>query len=160
MPRVWLGFGGNLGHVGATIDAAIDKLAGGGLRLLARSADYETPPWGKTDQPNFVNAVARFDTALDPHAVLALALRTEAELGRQRREKWGPRVIDIDILVYEGIDLDEPNLSLPHPYIRDRAFVLVPLAEIDPDMIIAGEPLAHLIQHLDITALNRLPPRR
>lgn len=157
MTRVWLGFGGNLGDVAARIDEAIARLGAGGLRLLARSSDYETPPWGRTDQPTFVNAVARFETALDPHAVLALALTTEAALGRERREKWGPRVIDIDILVYEGVDLDEPRLSLPHPYIKDRAFVLVPLAEIDPGLVVGGEPVEGLVARLDTTGLRRLP---
>lgn len=155
----YLGLGGNIGDVRATIADALVLLEEKGARLVRRSADYETPPWGKTDQQSFVNACAVVETSLSPHELLALCLSVEAELGRIRFEKWGPRVIDIDVLVYEERVIDTPDLIVPHRYMLDRAFVLVPLAEIAPDLTVGGTTIAAHALQFDATGIVRLPPR-
>ena len=110
------------------------------MRLTARSSDYRTPPWGVTDQPPFVNAVIAVTTSLSPHELLARAEKCERALGRDRtlERRWGPRSIDIDLLAYDDLVLNDPDLILPHPHLFERAFVLVPLAEIAPERVIAG----------------------
>ena len=109
------------------------------MRILRRSGFYRTAPWGVPDQPDFVNLCAAAATALSPQAFLALIHRIEADLGRERRERWGPRPIDIDVLTYGDATVDEPGLTIPHPRLTERAFVLVPLAEIAGDVAIAGK---------------------
>ena len=132
--RAYLGIGSNVGDMAAMLDRAVAGLAADpGITLVARSSDYRTPPWGKTDQPWFLNGAVAVETSLDPHGLLDACLRVEHDLGRVREERWGPRVIDIDILAYEGAAVDDARLVLPHRYVRERAFVLVPLAEIWPD---------------------------
>ncbi len=113
---------------------------GAAVRLLARSSDYRTPPWGVTDQPPFINAVIAVATSLGPHELFSRALAVERALGRDRRRerRWGPRTIDLDLLAYDDLELNDADLTLPHPRLFERAFVLVPLAEIAPDRVIAG----------------------
>ena len=96
------------------------------------SSVYRTPPWGKLDQPDFLNMAALVETTLPARALLALCLEVERGLGRERRERWGPRLIDIDILTYGEATIDEPDLKVPHPRLTERAFALAPLAEIAP----------------------------
>jgi 2-amino-4-hydroxy-6-hydroxymethyldihydropteridine diphosphokinase len=139
MPRAYLGLGGNIGDVRATVAAAIRRLDQSGATIVARSADYETPPWGKLDQPPYVNACVAVETDLAPEALLATVLAIEQEFGRRRIEKWGPRTVDIDILTYGDETIDRPGLVVPHPYMLERAFVVVPLAEIAPDLRVKGE---------------------
>lgn len=155
--RAWLGLGGNIGDVRATIRAALAALDRRGAHVVARSSDYETPPWGKTDQQSFVNACAEVETSLAPHELLALCLDVEKDLGRVRHEKWGPRVIDIDVLAYEGRVIDTPDLIVPHRYMLDRAFVLVPLREIAPDLRIGAETVAEHARRFDADGIVRLP---
>ncbi len=136
MSEVLLGFGGNVGDVRETLDEAIALFAEGAkVKLMARSSDYRTPPWGVTDQPPFINCAIAVETALSPRALLDRALTVERALGRERakEQRWGPRTIDIDLIAYDDIAVDEPGLTLPHPRLFERAFVLVPLAEIVPD---------------------------
>jgi 2-amino-4-hydroxy-6-hydroxymethyldihydropteridine diphosphokinase len=162
MAEALIGLGGNVGDVRATLDRAVAAFCDGeAVRLLARSADYETPPWGVTDQPPFVNLCLRVATALAPKALLQRALAVEAGLGRDRAtgRRWGPRPVDIDILAYDDLVLDGPDLSLPHPRMKDRAFVLVPLAEIAPDWRVDGERIADLAARIDATGVTRLPAR-
>ncbi len=124
--RAWLGIGSNIGDMAATLDRAVASLAATpGIRVLARSSDYRTPPWGKTDQPWFLNGAVAIETDLDPHALLDACQGIEHALGRVREERWGPRIIDIDVLAYEGAAVDDARLVLPHRYVRERAFVLV-----------------------------------
>lgn len=129
--RAYVGIGANVGDAAATVARALDALAGLG-RVAQRSSLYRTRPWGKTDQPDFVNAVALLETALPPRDLLHALKGLESKLGRVETERWGPRVIDLDLLAYDGVELDEPGLHLPHVHLRERAFVLVPLAEVDP----------------------------
>ncbi len=136
---VYLSLGANLGNRAETLRAAVQRIAAkDGVTLCAVSSLYETAPWGKTDQPAFLNIAVSLKTMLLPEAVLALTQTVETELGRVRHERWGPRTIDIDILYIEGVERHTPALTLPHPYMTERAFVLVPMAEIAPDLVVKG----------------------
>jgi 2-amino-4-hydroxy-6-hydroxymethyldihydropteridine diphosphokinase len=160
MAEVLLALGGNVGDVRATFDRAVAMLLEQGLRFVARSSDYRTPPWGKTDQPDFINACLVVETTLAPAALLARTQEVERALGRDRiHEHWGPRTIDIDILAYDDLRIDQANLKLPHPHLFERAFVLVPLAEIAPDRVVAGRRVADALAGLDRGGIVRLPPR-
>ena len=137
--RAALGLGSNIGDKRGFVQAAIDRIArSAGITLVARSADYRTAPWGLTEQDWFVNACILVETTLSATGLLARALEIEQELGRVRDIRWGPRKIDIDVLVYGGREIADEGLSIPHPRIAERAFVLVPLAEIWPDAPIGG----------------------
>jgi 2-amino-4-hydroxy-6-hydroxymethyldihydropteridine diphosphokinase len=136
--KIYLGLGSNLGDRQATLDAAVSALAPS-VRLLHRSAIYETAPWGYTDQPAFLNQVLEAETDLDPKDLLALLKATEKQLGRQTRFKNGPREIDIDILLVDDLVLNEDRLRVPHPGLHERAFILTPLADVAPDLIIPGQ---------------------
>jgi 2-amino-4-hydroxy-6-hydroxymethyldihydropteridine diphosphokinase len=134
-----LAFGSNIGDKAGNIRAAAARLdARPDITLVALSPLYRTEPWGLTDQDWFVNACALVTTTLDPHGLLAACKAVEAELGRRQAVRWGPRLIDIDVLAFDGIRLDTPALTIPHPRMRERAFVLVPLAEIAPEMDVGG----------------------
>jgi 2-amino-4-hydroxy-6-hydroxymethyldihydropteridine diphosphokinase len=139
--RAYIGLGGNLGDVSAMLEsafAALDALPN--TRLTARSSIYRSPAWGMTDQPAFLNAVAALDTALDQDALLAELLRIERAAGRERvgAMRWGPRTLDLDLLLYADAVIDQPGLRVPHPHLHERAFVLLPLVEIAPDAIVPG----------------------
>jgi len=157
-----LGLGGNVGDVRATLDGAVALFAGGaGVALIARSSDFRTPPWGVIDQPPFINCAIAVETSLPPRALLDRALGVERALGRDRsrEERWGPRTIDIDLLACGDLLLNEPDLVLPHPRLFERAFVLVPLAEIVPDRLIAGRRVSEALAQVDAAGIERLPPR-
>jgi 2-amino-4-hydroxy-6-hydroxymethyldihydropteridine diphosphokinase len=133
--NVYLGLGSNSGNRKGNIEAAkvhIEKLIG---KIAKKSSLYETQPWGKTDQESFYNCVVMVNTTLDPRELLTAISKVERELGRERDEKWGPRTIDVDILLYGKRIVRDKGLEVPHPEIAKRAFVLVPLMEIDGDMI-------------------------
>jgi 2-amino-4-hydroxy-6-hydroxymethyldihydropteridine diphosphokinase len=160
--EAFVGLGGNIGDVRSTFDAAVAMLCdGGALRLVARSSDYRTPPWGVTDQPRFINAVIAVSTSLAPQDLLARALTVERALGRDRSKerRWGPRRIDIDILAYDDLALADADLTLPHPRLFERAFVLVPLAEIAPEGEIAGIRVRDALAGLDAAGIEKLAPR-
>jgi 2-amino-4-hydroxy-6-hydroxymethyldihydropteridine diphosphokinase len=162
MAEALIGMGGNLGAIRATLDCAVATLCDGAdVRLVARSSDYLTPPWGLTDQPAFINRCIIVATRLTPRKLLDRAQRIEAVLGRDRASvrRWGPRPLDIDIIAYDNVTLDEPGLRLPHPRVMERAFVLVPLAEIAPERQIAGERIVDVLERLDVAGIEKLPPR-
>jgi 2-amino-4-hydroxy-6-hydroxymethyldihydropteridine diphosphokinase len=155
-----IALGGNVGDVRSTFDRAVTLLRGDdAVRLLLRSSDYRTPPWGVTEQPPFVNAVIAVSTSLEPRDLLLRALKVERALGRDRdRElRWGPRTIDIDLLAYDDLVLHEPDLTLPHPRLFERAFVLVPLAEIAPERVIGGIRIGEALARVDATGIEKLP---
>ncbi len=157
-----LALGGNLGDVRATFERAVAMLCGDdAMRLVARSSDYRTPPWGVADQPDFINAAIIVATSLEPQALLARVQEVERALGRDRvgEQRWGPRPIDLDILAYDDIVLREPDLTLPHPQLFERAFVLLPLAEIASDRVIAGRRVGDALAALDVSGIEKLPPR-
>ena len=162
MAEALLALGGNLGDVRETLARAIAMLCErNDIRLLARSSDYATPPWGVDDQPPFVNLCIAVDTTLTPHALLARAQAVERAFGRDRasERRWGPRTLDVDILTYDDLALNDPDLTLPHPRLRERAFVLVPLAEIAPERMIAGVLVRDALACLDTAGIKKLPPR-
>jgi 2-amino-4-hydroxy-6-hydroxymethyldihydropteridine diphosphokinase len=163
MADALIALGGNVGDVRATLDRAVAMLCdGAAVRLLARSSDYRTPPWGVEDQPAFINACLRVATTLSPHELLARARRVETRLGRQRdaERRWGPRTIDVDLIAYDDVAVSDADLVLPHPRLFERAFVLVPLAEIAADRVIAGVAVCDALAHLDAGGIERLPPRQ
>jgi 2-amino-4-hydroxy-6-hydroxymethyldihydropteridine diphosphokinase len=127
--------------------------------LLARSSDYTTPPWGEEHQAPFTNACIEIETSLDPHALLFTLHKIEKKFGRDRTQetRWGPRTLDLDLIAYDDVRIDKPELTLPHPRAFERAFVLVPLAEIAPDRIIAGRRVADALAQLSTAGIQRLP---
>jgi 2-amino-4-hydroxy-6-hydroxymethyldihydropteridine diphosphokinase len=149
--RALLGLGANLGDPRATLNEAKARLASIG-RVTAASALYRTPPWGVLGQPPFVNAALALETALDPDALLAALKVLERELGRVAGERWGPRAIDLDILAVDGVRRDDPHLTIPHARLFERAFALVPLAEIDPAYI----PARDALPPADLAAVERI----
>jgi 2-amino-4-hydroxy-6-hydroxymethyldihydropteridine diphosphokinase len=133
MTRAHVGLGSNLGDRLATLDAAVRALdADTRTHVMAVSRVYETAPVGGPEQDPYLNAVAVLETDRSPHDLLDLLQATEAGLGRVRAERWGPRTADLDLLLYDGPPVDSPDLTVPHPRARDRAFVLVPLIDVDP----------------------------
>jgi 2-amino-4-hydroxy-6-hydroxymethyldihydropteridine diphosphokinase len=131
MPLARIGIGANLGNAVHTVQIALEELKRYGVVVRASSL-YSTKPWGVQNQPDFVNAAALLETTLTPRELLVELKKLEAELGREQTYRWGPRVVDFDILAYDDRTIDEPDLIVPHPRLHERAFVLVPLAEIDP----------------------------
>ena len=143
MVEFGLSLGSNLGDKGANIHRAVAELeASGALREVEISRLYRTPPWGKTDQDWFVNACLVARTGLAPAELLALCQACERRMGRRRIVRWGPRNIDIDILYMDDLVVHEPELELPHPEMFNRAFVLVPLADLRPNLTIGGRTLS------------------
>ncbi|WP_454658421.1 2-amino-4-hydroxy-6-hydroxymethyldihydropteridine diphosphokinase [Bosea beijingensis] len=141
-----LAFGGNIGDPVAAFAAALMGLREHSSVTLGRlSSIYRTPPWGKTDQPEFLNMAALVKTSLQPADLLAFCLELERAGGRERRERWGPRTLDIDILTYGDAIIDQARLQIPHPRIPERAFVLTPLAEIMPQRRIGGRSVTELL---------------
>jgi 2-amino-4-hydroxy-6-hydroxymethyldihydropteridine diphosphokinase len=160
MAEALIALGGNVGNIRAILDRAINLFCDGkDVRLTARSSDYRTPPWGFKYQPHFINLAIAVDTTLGPHELLSRAQEVELRLGRDRthERRNGPRTADIDILAYDDLTLDEPNLTLPHPRLFDRAFVLLPLAEIAGDRMIAGRRVGEAAQTVDAGGIYRLP---
>ncbi len=142
MPKVtaFLGLGANLGDREANIREALRKLdLLPTIDVKTVSSLIETTPVGITEQPDFLNAAAEIETTLTPHRLLEAILAVEKDLGRERTLRWGPRVIDIDILIYEDKQIKSPSLTLPHPRLTERAFALAPLAEIAPDLVVPGQ---------------------
>jgi 2-amino-4-hydroxy-6-hydroxymethyldihydropteridine diphosphokinase len=157
----YLGLGGNLGDPAATMAAALRIVdADPATRIVSVSSLYRTPPWGKTDQPDFLNAAASILTRLSPRELLDLCLSAERRLKRVRSERWGPRLIDMDILSFGDLAVDEEGLEIPHPRMLERAFVLAPLAELAPDLVIAGEPVSLRLTRLDTAGIEKLPSGR
>ncbi len=160
MASVLIALGGNIGDVRTTFKTAIANICGMTQgALVARSSDYTTPPWGEEQQPPFVNACIEIDTRLDPHALLATLHKIERKFGRDRAHErhWGPRTLDLDLLAYDDIRLSKKELTLPHPRMFERAFVLVPLAEIAPDRVIAGRKVREALAGLSTDGIERLP---
>jgi 2-amino-4-hydroxy-6-hydroxymethyldihydropteridine diphosphokinase len=154
MASALIALGGNVGDVRATFASAIPAICDKArARLVARSSDYSTPPWGEQDQLPFVNACVEIETALDPHALLRTLHAIEKDHGRNRAQerRWGPRTLDLDLLAYDDLSLDSGELILPHPRLFERGFVLVPLSEIAPHRLIAGRSAA---EALGVTATD------
>ncbi|MGC7847573.1 2-amino-4-hydroxy-6-hydroxymethyldihydropteridine diphosphokinase [Desulforudis sp. 1088] len=143
--KAYMGLGANLGDRRANILSAIGCLrALPGIAVLRAASLYESAPVGFIDQPRFVNTVIEVTTDLSPFDLLAAVQRVERDLGRVRTVRWGPRTIDIDILLYDDVTMDDPALTIPHPRMAERAFVLVPLAELVPDRLLNGRTVRDL----------------
>lgn len=159
--RAWVGVGGNVGDVETTLVEAlwaVDALPMTSIRR--QSAFYRTPAWGKTDQPDFLNAAIELQTRLAPKVLLDALLEIERRFGRDRAagERWGPRVLDLDLLLVGDTQHQEPGLDLPHPRLHERAFVLVPLAEIAADLVIPGRGrVADLLAAVDASGIEAIP---
>lgn len=160
MADVLIALGGNVGDVRATFGKAIANICGMTQAALnARSSDYATPPWGELQQARFVNACISIDTSLDPHALLFTLHKIEKKFGRDRtaETRWGPRTLDLDMLAYDDMIIDKPELTLPHPRMFERAFVLVPLCEIAPNRVIGGRTPASALALLSSDGIEKLP---
>jgi len=160
MAEALLALGGNVGNSRAILDRAINLFCDGKtVRLIARSSDYRTPPWGFKYQPHFVNLAIAVETTLSPQELLARAQAVELRLGRDRahEKRNGPRTADIDIIAYDDVILNEANLTLPHPRWFERPFVLLPLAEIAGDRVIAGRKVDETAELVDAGGIYRLP---
>ncbi len=164
MTRSWVGLGANQGDPPAALSAALDLLdRAPEVRVTCVSPAWWTPAWGVTNQPDFLNAVAGLDTSLDAHRLLALLLDVERRLGRRRDgRRWGPRVIDLDLLVHGETVLDEEDLVVPHPHLAERAFVLVPLNAVAPQMVVPGagrvDELLAALDDREVRALRAAAP--
>lgn len=157
--RAFVGIGSNLDDPVAQVRRAIVALAGlPRSRCQRASSLYRTPPWGRTDQPSFINAVAELETALSPRDLLAGLIAIEAAAGRVRdKDRWGPRVLDLDLLLYAQRCIEERDLQVPHPHLHERAFVLLPLAEIAADVSVPGRGrIEDLLAGIDTQGLERL----
>jgi 2-amino-4-hydroxy-6-hydroxymethyldihydropteridine diphosphokinase len=159
--RAWVGLGGNVGDVSACFTSALAMLgAADGVDVVRVSRRYRTPAWGVTDQADFINAVAELATTLPPLDLLAALQATERAHGRDRarEQRWGPRTLDLDLLAMEGVHLDTPALQLPHPRFAERAFVLVPWAEIAAELDVPGVGrITDLALALDRSGIEAIP---
>jgi 2-amino-4-hydroxy-6-hydroxymethyldihydropteridine diphosphokinase len=158
----FLALGGNIGDSRVILDRAIAALCDGKtVTLTARSSDYLTPPWGMKYQPPFVNLCIAVATTLTPLDLLDHTQAVEMRLGRDRmvEKRWGPRTADIDILAYDDVTMKTPRLTLPHPLMFERGFVLVPLAEIAPERVIAGKRIKDAVHRVETAGIRKLPAR-
>jgi len=133
MPTVYIGIGSNLGDREDNCERAIKLLIDNEITVTKRSSMAETEPWGVKEQPDFINMAVEIKTGLTPEELLSLLKNIEVDVGRLPTSHWGPRIIDLDILFYDDVVMDTPELQIPHPGISEREFVLKPLAEIAPD---------------------------
>ena len=156
---IYLALGTNLGDRSANLRAAIAALPPA-VHGIQESPVYETPPWGFTDQPAFLNMVLKGETALEPVELLQRLKNLETRLGRQPSFRWGPRRIDMDILFYADLVLDIKGLVIPHPHLHERAFVLVPLADLAPDLVhpVICKPVSDLLAMVDSSGVKRYEP--
>ena len=135
MPVVYIGIGSNIGERAKYCATAVELLERSGMHIICRSGMIETRPWGMPDQPEFINLAVGAETDLSPRALLVLLKRIETDMGRTQEVKWGPRIIDLDILLYDDLQVNETALTVPHPLMHERDFVLRPLTEIAPNML-------------------------
>jgi 2-amino-4-hydroxy-6-hydroxymethyldihydropteridine diphosphokinase len=154
----YIALGSNLGNPRQQVLDAMESLATlPSTRLLRRSALYRTPPWGVLAQPAFINAAVQLDTSLSPHAMLDALLGIEQRAGRVRAERNGPRTLDLDLLHMDGVQLDDARLTLPHPRAAERAFVMLPLHDVAPELGLPGGTVAQLLAGLDLAGCEKLP---
>ncbi len=153
MAIAYIGIGSNLGNRQENCLRAIELLQKKGIIVTKRSSLYKTEPWGVKDQPRFINMAVEIDTSLEPKELLKILKNIEKELGREKSSKWGPRIIDLDILLFDDIILNEDNLKIPHPLMQERDFVLRPLCEIAPDIY---HPLLKLSMYELMQKIHRI----
>ncbi|WP_257165274.1 2-amino-4-hydroxy-6-hydroxymethyldihydropteridine diphosphokinase [Bradyrhizobium sp. SRS-191] len=160
MASALIALGGNVGDVRTTFQHAIPEIVRRAqATLTARSSDYITPPWGEEQQPPFINACIAIDTATAPRPLLAILHEVERMFGRNRSQetRWGPRTLDLDLIAYDDVSLGTPDLTLPHPRLFERGFVLVPLAEIAGDRRISGRRVDEALGAVSRDGIRPLP---
>ena len=152
---VYIALGTNLGERLTNLRAALESMPPD-VKVVAESHIYETPPWGYEDQPAFLNMVVKAETGLEPEPLLKYLKQLEAELGREQNFRWGPRVIDLDILFYDDLVIESPPLVIPHPRLHERAFVLVPLSNVAPDLVhpVFHQKISALLTEIDTQGIN------
>ncbi len=152
---VYLALGTNLGDRLANLHAAIEAMSPE-IKVIVESKVYETPPWGIENQPEFLNMAAKCETAFEPEPLLKRLKQLEVQLGREQSFRWGPRLIDIDILFYDDLLLESESLTIPHPRLHERAFVLMPLADIAPDFVhpVLKETIKELLTSVDMDNIH------
>lgn len=150
MPRVFLSLGSNLGNRKNHLKRAIEKLKDSNIKIIRESNIIETEPYGYKEQAKFLNLALEVETDLEPKDLIELILEIEGKLGRKREKKWGPRVIDIDIIFYDSLIINEPNLKIPHPDMQNRLFVLKPMQEIAQDFVhpVLKKTITELLEEL------------
>jgi 2-amino-4-hydroxy-6-hydroxymethyldihydropteridine diphosphokinase len=155
----YVALGSNLGDPRQQVLDAMEALAKlPQTRLLKRSQLYRTPPWGVLEQPPFINAAVQLDSSLSPHGLLDALIEIEQSAGRVRAQRNGPRTLDLDLLYVDGVQLDDERLTLPHPRMTERAFVLLPLHDLAPSLQLPGRgSVAELLARLDLAGCERLP---
>jgi len=154
---VHIGLGGNIGDVEASMIGALKSLnCHPRIELIGKSALYKTPPWGDTDQDWFLNACATLRTDLSPSELLEAMKAVEGELKREKTRRWGPRTIDLDILLFGDLTLLTEGLEIPHPRMQERGFVLLPLRDIAPDVRVIDQPIAHWLDQLETGDIARI----
>jgi 2-amino-4-hydroxy-6-hydroxymethyldihydropteridine diphosphokinase len=155
---IYIALGTNLGDRLANLRTAIDRLSPD-VTVLAESHIYETPPWGYEDQPAFLNMVVKAETDLEPEVLLKFLKQLEVDLGREKSVRWGPRLIDLDILFYDDLVIESPPLVIPHPRLHQRGFVLLPLADVAPDFVhpLLGKRVWELLAGVDLSGMRPLP---
>jgi 2-amino-4-hydroxy-6-hydroxymethyldihydropteridine diphosphokinase len=142
VPQAWVSIGSNIGDRAAYIARALTSLSAlPDTEVTGVSSLYDTAPVGEEDQPSFLNAVAEISTDMEPVALMRSLLSIEEDCGRTREKKWGPRTLDLDLIIYDDVEMDAPELTLPHPRAKARAFVLIPLAEIAPELRFPGHDM-------------------
>jgi 2-amino-4-hydroxy-6-hydroxymethyldihydropteridine diphosphokinase len=153
----YIALGTNLGERLGNLNDAISRMEAGGVAIRKRSHVYETDPWGYTEQPAFLNMVVEAQTSLEPNALLDFLKGIESEMGRENTFRNAPRPIDLDILFYDDLVIDSPPLVIPHPRMSDRAFVLVPLADIAPNHLhpTLGETVLHLLMQIELQGIQK-----
>lgn len=150
-----LGLGGNIGNPPEAMARALQMIdARDDCRVIVVSRLYLTPPWGKTDQADFFNCCVLIETTLPPEALLDICLGLEREMKRVRSERWGPRTLDIDLLTYGSVEMKTPTLEIPHPRMTERAFVMLPLADIAPKTLICGRKAESWAGSLNSTGMR------
>lgn len=156
--RAFIGLGSNLADPVAQLQRAVTGLANTARVTVCRvSSLYRTAPWGETGQPDFINAVVEIETDLEAEALLAELIRLERQAGRTRERRWGPRTLDLDLLLHGETQNTQAHLQLPHPRMHERAFVLAPLAELAPDLVLGDHgPISDLLAHLGLDGVQRL----
>ena len=154
---VYIALGTNLGDRLANLCAAIESMPPD-VCVLAESYIYETPPWGYEDQPAFLNMVIKAETGLEPESLLTYLKQLEVQLGREQNFRWGPRLIDLDILFYDDLVIASPPLVIPHPRLHERGFVLVPMADVAAELVhpLLEKSIWELLQDVDLRGITRL----
>jgi 2-amino-4-hydroxy-6-hydroxymethyldihydropteridine diphosphokinase len=154
-----IALGSNIGDKFANMNRAIEILTRrGDIKVVSRSRDFKTPPWGKTDQDWFANAAITIATDLTPRQLLDRCQSIEQDMGRVRVEKWGPRLIDLDILTFGDMEIAEADFTVPHPHLTERAFVLAPMADVAPGLVVKGKTIAAWLRDADMTGVDAVAP--